>query len=540
MDSSHVVLSSQESSLSSDSQKTTVSRSQSDTSTISSKSDRPASKANISVDNIPTKAHQLLKLSFLNSPNSPLHHSSFNQTSKADKALIEARKIALQFADARDLSFEDLNNISQQLIDSSDLSITDVDLLAMKVKIVNKNRSGPPSPSSDKIAMLNEQLMRIKQEKNPDDVPVKIKVEKSDDDVKVKSVIKKEKEEVKNVPIIIEPTPEVIVIDDCQASGDKPASELDGLLDNLKSMINDGNKDAARKQLQRLNDMIGKQKESNEAKNTLHVQPVVRQDTFEIDEGTGKKKYKPNTEPTQKTENEDLIEKLAKLLGAQSFDFRSLNLGGGDSGAKVVVVVPSHAATPAKKQKEAPATSLHAKSALKAIDPKRAATPLKRLTHGNRPSTFVTPRPMTASKAQPYEHKTATQPRVSSVRKSLIGAIEKSPQVQKPKVSSTTGPRVSLVRRSVSMKASIPSNQPSKSSPAKTVPRPSTGAPYMSSATSQRRDSHIAGTPVRPSTSARSIPASRARTLSEKKPVSQFKAPSAIRKAAADPKGSLV
>lgn len=469
-----------------------------------------------------------------------MHHSSFNASTMAENAKQEARKLAMKFADARDLSFEDLNNISQHLIDQSiDVSCTDLDLLDMKVKVMKKNSFLPPPTSANKMASINEQLRRIKREENSPKSTIKIEI--SDIDVKVK-------EESKDVQIISTPVPEIIVIDeDDKAGGDASVpSEIDNLLQNLKLMITDGNKDEAKKQLQRLNEMLGKQKESNEPKSTLHVQPIVRQDTFEIDDKTGSRKYKPNEEPTKTTENDDLIEKLTKLLGGKAMDIRSLNLGSGDaSGAKVVVVVPAQPAkTPAKEPRPTLGSSLRPQSALKALDGKAKATPLKRLSHASRQNSFSTPRPMTASKVHPTEQKTATiHPRVSSVRKSLSGAIDKSPQVSKPKISSATVTRASNApRRSVSMKASIPASSATKSTPAKPI-RPSTGAPYMTSAMTKRRESNITGTPGKLPTATRAAPPSRGRTLSEKRTVSQFKAPSAIRKAAAaaaDPKGNLV
>lgn len=502
----------------------TVSRSHSDSSsTSSSKSDRPF-KSNRSVDSAPSMSQQLLKLSLYNSRNT---NSSFDNATVAEFLSSEAKKIAKMFSDSGDLSFEDLNNISQNLVDNSFID----DLQEMNLKAINNCPQAHSSPcNSERQAIIQETLKRIKEE-DPDCF-------ESSDTVKLEaSVIVKD---------------EPYDTDDPQPNGEL---ELDGLLQNLKSLINEGNKEEAKKQLSRLNDLLGKPKSQHDQRNTLAVHPIIRQATFEIDPETGKHNYHNNsTQPMEaptsaKTDNEDLLEKLTKLLGGSTVGGNTLDLSALESsGAKVYVVVPSPSHTPSKSPAQR-STSLNTaqkpQSAMKLSDARKLGTPLKRLSHYARPSALTAPRQTVPARSSNL----VEQSRVGSVRKSLMGSIEKSPQVPKPRLPSTTGvvpkttPRPSAApRRSVSMKASIPAIQTTKPSPLKTAIRPASGAPYTATASANSKIS--LATPVRPSTAAKA-PLSRRISSAQKQPVSQFKAPSVVRKAAAATKqssdnGSLV
>lgn len=513
MDSSHMTHSQESSLISAGSQKATVSRSQSDSSTISTKSNRAASKANHSVDNVHAK-NQLLKFSLLNSTSSPMKC----HTSLTDSVFAEARKIARQFANSRESSFEDLNNVSQPS-EAGDVSFVDPDLQAMNLKVPS-NKSLPPQatstkPSAEKIAEFQEQLKRIKKEVDSDD----------NEDFR---------HETKQVLLESTSTPVKVKVEEEEDN----QVEVDRLLHKLRSVITDGNKEAAKKQLTRLNELLEKQKDPNEAKNTVNVvQPIVRQATFDIDPTTGKRKYTTNEEQTQKTEGDDIVEKLTRLLAGQTLNIHSINT----NGEKLLLVVPSSVTTtPEKNPMKKILTKSH--SAMKSLDTRKLGTPMKRQLQVGRPASFTTPRPMSTSrKTNPYEQKSCAQPRATgAVRKSLMSSMEKSPQVQKSKVSTTTGAvfKPTTARRSLSMKASIPAVQVTKSSPLKPAPRPSTGAPYGST---NKRLSLAPGIKTRASTA--NVPSSpRSRTLSDhKKPVSQFKAPSAFRKAnGVDNNGSLV
>ena len=509
MDSSHMQHSQESSLLSAGSQKTVVSRSHSDSSTISSKSNHAVPKANHSVDNIQPK-NQLLKFSLLNSTSSPMKCQSLIDSSLAENVFAEAKKIAKQFADSRESSFEDLNNVSQPS-EVGEISFIDPDLLAMNLKVPvcksNNPQTTSTKPTAEKIADFQEQLKRIKKEVDSDNedfppgrkhslmestsTPVKVKVESNEDN----------------------------------------HSELDRLLLKLRSVITDGNKDAAKKHLNRLNELLEKQKESDN-KNTVNVvQPIVRQATFDIDSKTGKRKP-TNDEQTQKTESDDIIEKLTKLLAGQTLNIHSIST----NGEKLVLVVPSSVTTTPEKNSCKKFTP-KAHSALKAD--KNFGTPMKRSSQVTRPGSFTTPRPQPGLKrTNLLDQKSDLQLRATgAARKSLMSSIDKSPQVQRPKVLTTGAVSKATTRRSVSMKASIPAVQVTKSSPMKSVPRPSTGAPYVST---NKRVSVVPGAKGRASTI--NAASSRPRTLSEhKKPVSQFKTPSALRKANnSDNNGSLV
>lgn len=440
-----------------------------------------------------------------------------------ESSLAEARRIAKHFAEPSDLSFEDLNNVSQPVTDISDSSMVDTDLRdlqAMKVDVLKGNHLPPSTPSTmnaDKIAMFQERLRLIKKE-DPDELELSNVTEHTSTPVKVKA---EENHEEKG-----------------------EESEVDQLLQKLKSIITDGNKHEAKIHINRLNELLEKRKDPKEAKNTLHVQPIVRQDTFEIDDD-GSRKYKDKSE--EKDEKVEIINKLNELLKSLTVDVHQINLGQEDASLSVYVV-PTPVSTPVKNPRHSVSVAPKAFSALKAMETRKLGTPMKRQSIITRSSTFTTPRPMTTSKAvHPYEQKANVQTRVGAVRKSLLSTIEKTPQVVKPRESSITKPApkpapATAPRRSVSMRASIPAVQVSKATPMKNVPRPSTGAPYATSAAT-RRLSQAPATIARPTPTAASrvVQPTRSRTVSEKKPVPQFKPPSGLRKVGPkDDKGSLV
>lgn len=416
-----------------------------------------------------------------------------------------------RFSDYRDLSFEDLNNVTQPLIDSS---MNDADLQDMKIQIISDGTLPQYSHTADKIAMLSKKLTRIKQEVDPVIKVEALTLEKSEES----------SEAAGTSPESAETSPEIEVVQ--APTENKP--DLDSMLKNLKSQINDGNKAEARKQLERLNQLLGRQNEVN----TSHVKPRVieREATFEIDRSTGEKK-EADDGANKKTENDDLIEKLSKLLGNQ-VGIHSLNLGADDAlGGKLLVVLPAAIANPVTPR------SAHAvqrtQSAVKSKD--TTTTPLKRLAPGApRTNAYTTPRLSTRA-AHPYEQKLSN---TGAVRKSLMTAIE-SPQKKNPNPISKARPSSAAPRRSVSLKErAIPAVQVHKSSPMKAPPKLSTGAPYNLAAS--RRLSQAS---ARPSTGSKTIPPPRPRTQAEqKKTISQFKAPSVVRKqaSASHDNGSLV
>lgn len=485
------------------SQKTTVSRSHSDSSTISCKSNEAAEKVNRSVDTAPS-SKQLLKLSFFNSPNSPMNCFSFNNTPLAESMSQEAKKIAKRFTDSGDSSFEDINDISQ--VELSDSSMDEFQ--EMNVHTFEKKPNPALPPSAEKIAIFQERLNSMKQEV---DLDKPIKLEK------------------------LSPSAH-----DGNGDAGNEVSELDAILQSIKSVYNNGNKDEAKKQMQRLQELLGKQSASSEPKSTLHVQPIVRQDTFDIDPATGKRKYNSTENENNKTEcQNDVMEKLAQILGAQSLDVHSIEFGlSNSSGTKLVVVVPNPVSTPVKKPLRKGLVQKPV-SAMKARENKKQSTPMKQaLTSvSKRFSSFTTPRPVPSSKAT---NPLSMQSRAGAVRKSLLNSMEQSPQGQKPRASMTpvkapTRASNAVPRRSVSMKAAIPAVQVTKSTPAKTAaPRPSTGAPYAP--TANRRLSHAPSPFVRPSSTAARIAPTR---KIDPKSGLQFKTPGLIRKIVSD-KESLV
>jgi hypothetical protein len=504
---------SKDSSVTSDgSGKTVVSRSLSDTSTISAKSDNNSSIAvNRSLDSAAIKHNQLLKLSFYNSPNSPMK--------------TEAKKIAKNLKEpGLQTSFEDLNNVTPDLVDTStDSVICDDDLKNFQVKTYDTK---PTSTPSSKIAEFQEKLNKIKKEVDWDEV-IDLSVDVKEERVSPKA-IKTEK---------TDDQPEKTGKDESDN-----ASELDAIYSKFKSVLSTGNKDEAKKQLAKLNEMLGT---NQEPKNTLTVQPIIRQGTFEIDPKTGNKKV-ASEEPKAVETSDELMEKLALLFKNQTLDVRSM---GDATGAKIVVVVPSMSSTPQKNSMQSISAIRH-KSAFKATDVKRF-TPTKTATRPGTSKTATKP-------PNPYEQKLAAPPsRAGSVRKSLLNSIDKGPQVPK-----TPAPRQPPVRRSVSMKASIPQVQVSKTSPetgthvrpSPATPRPSTGAatprPSIGAGTprpsvgSTRKTSSVnfvkPSTPAPPSKPATSKAPAGAKPRLSARASGQFKAPANLRKTPVTDKSSLV
>lgn len=433
----------------------TLKRCQSDSSTPSTNDD---SSRYSSVDNMfSTKTNQLLKLSLLNSPNSPLHSSS---RTALDGSLIEsvcqeAKKISEKLSSFNEMSFEDLNNVSQQLVDTSAISAIDTDLEQMKISFLENNpETSTPPPSntnnemSNNIENIQEKLKQIKKEKIG---------------VKPEIVIKEEKVDVPKA----------------EATSQKTDREVDDILQNLKLLMKNNNKEEAKKQLKKLNDLLS----GPDTSKTLQVQPMVRQDTFEIDQLTGKRKYLNNStnEENDVSSNGELMEQLAKLFGAQSLDFGSLNVSNdGTSQTKFVVIMPNvtPSVTPVKQNSNTSRRNVlfstqRPSTAFKGIENKKLSTPMKPSTavksSAVRSSSFTAPRAV-AKPPNPYDQKL----NIGTVRKSLMDKMDKSPSKLNANAASRNLPPrpPTNVRRSVSLKANIPAVKISDASPAKT--RPST------------------------------------------------------------------
>lgn len=488
-----------------------VGRSHSDSSTVSSKSAQPAVRVNRSVDDMRKRQQQLLKLSFFNSPNSPMYSSTFMNSTIADNVYQEAKSIAKKFGDFGDMSFEDLNNVSQHLIDASGgFSETETDFQDMKINIPNETRE-LHSPSSYDRIKLCAQLMRIKKEVESDDTEAETD----------------------------ENTEELELVPETDSPAKTDESDVEALWQKLKSVINEGSKDEAKKQLLRLNEALGKKPLQPEPKITMEVQPIIRQATFEIDPLTGNRKEEIK-EQAQTVVSEDLLRQLSALLNGQSAGVHEIDLGAKNAVASklAVVIVPAPVATPTKNMRLTAPIASRTQSAIKTPSAKKQGTPLKRLTQSSRRVSFTNPRPSAPSYGEPCQQKTLDR---ADVRKSLMGTIDKVPPGIKPKMTAATAvgvksvprplssaPRASVApRRSSSLK--LPDVKLTKPSPMKIPPiRPSTGAPY------NKRLTELSATPGRAPTASRLAQAGRARMLSDHgKLVSEFKAPSVVRKAAA-------
>lgn len=412
-----------------------------------------------SVDSVHTKKlnNNLLKLSFLNSPRSPLHSSSINNSSIGDSVFQDAKSLIVERFSKGDLSFEDLNNISQHLIDTSNISLTDADLEQLKISFLESNPLSPkPDTTTDKLTNIQETLKRIKMEEVDD----QIKMEKVSP---IKAPASKEVKGVKET---------------------KSEVEVDNILQKIKSLVKDNNRDDARKELQRLSEILNEKPKSPA---TLQVPSMIRQDTFDIDPKTGKRKYTTTHQGEGDSSQNDLMEQLAKLLGTHSLDVSSLNLSGssGNGETKVVVIMPkslSPVSTPVKqsnptRRSASMSATQKPQSALKAIEKKKLSTPMKHtLTPAatvTRRSSFTAPRSVT--KPSPYEQKST----MGAVRKSLMPSMDKTPIKQNAKLSPNQRPATTSVRRSVSLKsAATPSVKlteatPTKIRPLTSVPTPS-------------------------------------------------------------------
>ncbi|CAG9803210.1 unnamed protein product [Chironomus riparius] len=489
----------------------TLKRCQSDSSTASTSEDTSRYS---SVDNIlSSKTNQLLKLSLLNSPNSPLHSSS---RTALDGSLIEtvfqeAKKISEKLSSFNEMSFEDLNNISQQLVDTSAVSIVDTDLEQMKISFLENN---PETSKSIPSSTNNE-----KSSNNIEDIHEKLKLikrEKSDLDIKPEIVVvKEEKMEAPQT-----------------GTTQKTDCDIDDILQNFKSLMKNNNMAEAKKQLKKLNDLLG----GNETrKSTLQVQPMIRQDTFEIDQSTGKRKYLNSStiEDNDASSNNELMEQLAKLFGAQSLDVGSLNVSNDHNNqTKFVVIMPNitPAVTPVKQnnttRRSVSFSTQRPNTTFKGIENKKLSTPMKPSTtitsSAVRRSSYTAPRPM-AKPPHPYEQKL----HIGTVRKSLMDKMDKSPlktNANAHVASKNLPPRPPTnVRRSISLKTNIPAVKISEASPAKSrpttmaAPRTSTNLPRSNLSTNRRLSSI-----TRPST------ANQQGLLSTNRPVtrkSEFKAP---------------
>lgn len=494
-----------------------VSRCHSDTSTISSKTEQQQRDAvNRSAEcvnvNSSRQQQQLLKLSFFNSPNSPINQHNFNDPAMAERISQEARKISRQFAVSTDSSFEDLNNVSQSLIDNSTDSIND-DFRDMKVDLKDiKVEPGTTSEEdaliSNKIAIFQKQLKRIKQEQVSIDVdtyePVQVKVEEPS-------------------PIKIPDTPSPP--SSKQPKVKKEKLEMEGMLNNLKSLVAAGKNEEAKRQLGKLSEMLASQQEPK----TIQVQPMVREGTFEIDKKTGKRIYVNGPRPQQpkstnnKSNTDNILEKLQSMINTDSsLEVHNVQLMDSISASPIVVLVQKDMSTPLKYPRVPAMVSQHRPtSVVRALEGKKvtAATP-QRTSNSAQPSTMprnslTTPRPSAVGqgKLHPYDQRLSQQ-KAGNVRKSLMTTMDKSPKDKSmsktaTKSASSAPARPASVRRSVSMKASVQINTSSvaASKPTSTVRPTTVSAKKIAEAVNLGRPS-AATTPFKPSSAIKARSAS--------------------------------
>lgn len=479
-----------------------------------------------SVDSVHTKKinNNLLKLSFLNSPRSPLHSSSMNSSALTDSVFGRKGKA--------DLSYEDLNNISQQLIDTSNVSITDFDLEQLKISFLENNPLSPKADAStEKLTDIQETLKRIKMEDTDENIKIE-EISPMKPPLSHEEGVKETKSEV----------------------------EVENIFQKIKRLMKANNRNDAKKELKRLGEILSEQPKN------LTVPTMVRQDTFDIDPKTGKRKYASNHQGDGDNSQNDLMEQLAKLLGTHSLDISSLNLSGDSikgGETKVVVIMPKSlspiAATPVKKvnpaRRSVSVTSIQRpQSALKAIENKKLATPMK---HTLTPAAPFTRRSFTAPKSVTKPpHTNEQKSSMGAVRKSLMPSMEKTPIKQNTRLSPNARPATSLatsVRRSVSLKSmAVPTVKLTEATPTKTRPMTSTATPSklvsqntkllstttggggrrLSSLPSTNRSTISRTTAIKPPSSVNSRPVSRK---------SEFKSPYATsKKSKTAPNGSLV
>lgn len=416
-----------------------VSRCHSDSSTITAKTEQlnndfvNRSVESVTIPSTKSQQQQLLKLSFLNSPNSPINSK-------------EAKKIvSRQFAISTDSSFEDLNNISQSLIDNSMESIND-DFKELKVdKIEIKSESEPEpaeqeTPMANKIAMLQEQLKRIKQES--------IDVDNYEFTVKV--------EETSPIKIPDTPSPKV----------KKEKADISEILKNMHDLSLKGKDDEVRRQLAKLSELLSSN--NTESKTTIQVQPMIREDTFEIDKNSGKRIYnknliRPNQQqqqtPVKKTtttnQTEDLLEKIqALVLNRDNVEFQAVQVGDSTTSQPIVVLVPKDLSTPAKNSRVSNFGTAHKPtSVVRALDSRKIATPRNSNVSSNAAPrhSFTQPRPVGQTK-HPYEQK------LSNVRQNVRKNLDSKMNDGSPKdskVSKSSKPTATVAAAKVQRSSSF-------------------------------------------------------------------------------------
>lgn len=439
-------------------------RHQSDSSTGSVENKGEGRNRFFSADHIQhrKKGNNLLQMSLMNSPKSPRHSSSLNNSSQHDSVFLEAKKWMAE--KIINHSIEDINNISQQLIDTSNVSLTDADIKQLKISFLEGNPLSPKHDVTDesKIVSIQEKLDRIKMDE--------VDEHETNGHVDAISPMSKPRAHISS-PSVTD-----------TKSDDAPKV----ILERIKYLLEDNNKEEAKKQLSKLSELL------SEKPKTLQVQPIVRQDTFDIDPNTGNKKYLSNTHKGDGDSN-DILEQIAKLICHHSVDVSSMNLSRGSANGaetKVVLIMPkmtSPVATPVKTNsnpnRRSVSMSLPKKpqTALKAIENKKLSTPLKHLTTStatSRRSSFTAPRSL-SKPSNPYEQKS----NMSAVKKSLMPSMEKTPVKQRVrengKLSPSNRPATTSIRRSVSLKAPVamPSVKLTVATPTKTRPVTSTPTP---------------------------------------------------------------
>jgi hypothetical protein len=442
-------------------------RCQSDSSTTSTDNKEGLRSRFNSVDNgMPSKkVNNLLKLSLMNSPNSPrkIQSSSMNGSSSlVDSVFLNSKKLG----NRSDVSFEDLNNVSEKLIDSSNISLSDEDLKQLRISFLENNPLSPKVESpTKKMNNIQETLKRIK-------------IEKVDDSDNV---------EVKEEVVSPNRSNQIELSQKENSNATKLDVDVDDILLAIKNHVKGNNKDEAKKHLLKLNELL------TDSPKTLQVQPMVRQDTFDIDPKTGKRKYTGKCKDGDGDNNNgDLMEQISKLLESHNVDVSSLNLSNGTGGGaetKLVVIMPKMpspqgAITPVKQSNSARrsvsmSVTQKPQSALKAIENKKLSTPMKHSLATSatvsRRSSFTAPRSL-SKPSNSYDQKL----NMGAVRKSLMPSMDKTPiKNGGDKISPPSRNSNVTIRRSVSLKSAVPSVKLTEATPTKssrlvtTAPTPS-------------------------------------------------------------------
>ncbi|CAO1390337.1 unnamed protein product [Diamesa serratosioi] len=427
-----------------------------------------------SVDNPQKKSQQLLKLSFYNSPNSPMNDgsSSFN-ASMSDSVFHEAKKIVKKYSandNIKDISFEDINNINPSWIDTSDVSETDVDLKDMKINVLpSSEKQQHVSTSNLDSAWLKAKLkdIKIKQEELS---PTSTEIQTPDIPIKTEKDVSPEK---KTLP--------------------KPKNDLDSMFNDLKTMMSEKNHPDAQKLLNKFQEMIaadttseisstGSPVNENVPKPVEPPHGIVRQGTFDVTPSENSEKHTEEThsEPSNQALSDDIMEQISKLLSSANLNTIPLKAGVGNAtNPTYIVVMPQIESlrTPIKPGRRSVSLSMAKKpeAALRAIENKRlfSNTPMKSslaINNNKIPSTatrrnsFATPRP--SVRPVPLEQK---QPIGGCVRRSIAMSLNNKSPVQRMSATSTTKesmtskklfntrPLPSSNRRSTLLKAPIPS-----------------------------------------------------------------------------------